>query len=96
MSFFGVTQGPVSLIKSVQRGTMTIASLATTATAAISAVNTAKSELRFLGCFGTDTSGTPGNSVAHVVLTSGTVVTATRYNNTASIVTVSFEVTEFF
>lgn len=69
-------------IKSVQRGAITITGGAgvNSATATITAVNTAKSELRFLGMVGdNETSLSPSGRVE---LTNSTTVTAHRQNNT--------------
>lgn len=80
-------------IKSIQRGT--INATAGGATATISAVNTSKTELRFLG--GGDYMGVTGYPVfARVVLTNSTTVTATASNSNGGICTVSWELTEFY
>jgi len=79
-------------IKSIQRGTISLAVGAATATATLSpSVNTAKSELRYTGFY-----GTTGDSIiaAHLFLTNGTTVTATKANATNIGSSVSFEVTE--
>jgi hypothetical protein len=82
-------------IKSIQRGTITVS---TTATATITAVNTAKTMLNFCGC----SSGILGASssvalLARIALTSGTQVTASglsAFPNYTPIV--SYEVIEYF
>lgn len=64
-------------IKSIQRGTITIANTFGTNTSTVTSVDTAKSELRFLGQ--TTNAGTdPANQIARLELTNSTTVTATR------------------
>lgn len=83
-------------IKSVQRGTITVAGGSTSNTATVTAVDTSKSELRMLGFSGSSTSsGGAEEWAVRIALTNGTTVTATRAANTQS-VTVSFELTEFW
>ena len=84
--FVGGSSG--GAIKSIQRGTIT----ATTggATATITPVNTAKTELRFLGGSGTD--GTSQGIVPRLVLTNSTTITATTSSGTG---VVSWELTEW-
>ena len=87
--FFG------SQIKSIQRGTITISG-ATSATATITAVNTSKSELRFLGArTKDDTVNAWGTST--IELTNSTTITA-RWDSAAFANTnnVSWELTEFY
>lgn len=84
-----------SPIKSIQRGTITIATSGTTNTAAITSVDITNSRLRFLGMRGGD-----GNyynkSAVRLTFTNGTTITATRDTADASnTVTVSFEVEEY-
>lgn len=78
-------------IKSIQRGTITATTAGATAT--ISAVNTYKTELRFLGGSGVDTTGTSYAIVPRIVLTNSTTITATVPNNVA---VASWELTEFY
>lgn len=76
-------------LKSVQRGTISVSG-SLSATATISAVNTAKSELRVLGWTNTTAANT-----ARVELTSSTVVTA--YQSVVTGTTdVSWELSEFY
>lgn len=82
----------VSVIKGIQRGTIT--SLAsTTATATITAVNTAKSVLIHMGNHGT--ASTPEHSLFSLALTNSTTVTATK-GATGVTATVGFEVVEYY
>ena len=77
-------------IKSIQRGTISIANGATSGTSTVTAVVTAKTELRYLGINAASTAAT-----AHIVLTDTTTVTATRTVNSGDIA-VSWELTEFY
>jgi hypothetical protein len=87
-----LTSGTYSGIKSIQRGSVTIASNAASGTAAIASVNTAKAELRFLGVNWNDpANGASGN----ITLTNSTTVTAARATATVQTVTIQFEVTEW-
>lgn len=97
---------PSALIKSIQRGTVTVDTGQTaTETATITAVNTAKSELRILGwsagdnsAFGSTTTASPGTVFPRIALTNSTTVTintnATMGSGGNTIM--SFEVTEYF
>lgn len=90
-------------IKSIQRGTVSVSSGSATAT--ITAVNTAKTMLNFCGCTSGVMSANVGGTIidgaavlARIDLTSSTVVTAsapTSYGSISSIV-VSYEVIEYF
>ena len=85
-----------SVIKSIQRGTISITGGATdqTATATISSVSTEKSVLNFLGVTSTDSSV---RSISRIVLTNSDTVTATRNLGSAFNPTiVSYEVIEYF
>ena len=79
-------------IKSIQRGTIPITGVSTTAT--ISAVDTSKSELRYLGST-YDGGGSPtiNQSYVNLVLTNSTTLTATK-TAVAGAGTVSWELTE--
>lgn len=79
-------------IKSIQRGVISIGSAAQTATATISSVVTAKTELRFLGF---KSNGTDVTYAASVVLTNSTTVTANKTGVSGS-VDVSWELTESY
>lgn len=87
--FFG------SQIKSIQRGTITISGSAS-ATATITAVNTSKSELRFLGARTIDdTVNAWGTST--IELTNSTTITARWYSAAfPNANNVSWELTEFY
>lgn len=87
--------GGGATIKAIQRGVISIAVSGTSATATITAVDTAKSELRFLGGSGYDASGTIA-TVPRIVLTNATTVTATVINANPSIgLSASWELTEY-
>lgn len=77
-----------------QRGVITIPSLALSATATISSVNTSKTKVRFLGTRGADNSGVSGGSLATVVLTNSTTITAQRDVAAGFPCSVSWELTE--
>lgn len=79
-----------SPIKSIQRGTITIASI--TATATISSVTTSKTQLNYLGS--STGSLNLDDSLIRIALTSSTVITAIRDDNGGS-ATVSYEVIEY-
>lgn len=79
-------------IKSIQRGTITATSAGATAT--ISSVNTAKTELRFLGGSGTD-GGVTLCVVPRIVLTNSTTITAIHPTLSGSGAVVSWELTEW-
>jgi|GEM_PF-1918277 hypothetical protein len=87
-----LTSGTYSGIKGVQRGTITIPSGSGSASATITAVNTAKTELRFLG---TVQAASSTDYLARVFLTNATTVTAYRSNTTIIGTDVSWELTEW-
>lgn len=79
-------------VKSIQRGIISIGATSTTATATITSVVTAKTELRYLGF---STLGTDNGFSARVVLTNTTTITATKTNASSVASTdVSWELTE--
>lgn len=86
-----VTEYWPGVIKSIQRGTITPAGAGATAT--ITGVNTAKTELDYLGFSDTDTSNNNG-VIPYLVLTNSTTVTAT--NVVAVNATVGFQAVEWF
>lgn len=82
-------------VKSIQRGTIALSAVASN-TATISAVNTAKAEVRYLGI--RHTANRTADSTqwfAHLVLTNSTTITATSTSATTAL-EVSFEVTEHY
>lgn len=83
-------------IKSVQRGIITITAANTSVTATISAVNTAKTELRYLG--GGNYDSNLGAVFGRVVLTNSTTITASPSSSGTlnGNVIVSWELTEWY
>lgn len=85
---------PSSYIRSIQNGSITIASGSTSNTATISSVTTANTWLKYDGVTATSTSNV--QSVAtRITLTNSTTVTATRGASNSDAVTVYFSVVEF-
>ena len=81
------------ILNSIQRGTVAIASGASSATVTISAVDVAKTELRFLG--GSGVRGTKTLEVPRIKLTDSTTITVTIPSTAASTLTISWELTEW-
>lgn len=82
-------------IKSIQRGTVTVANGTASGSATISSVNTAKAELRFLGGTGRDAaSGNYGVS-PKISLTNSTTVSVS-FSSTSDFGQVSWELTEYY
>ena len=81
-------------IKSIQRGVSGIASGGSSIAVTISAVNTAKSELRYLGSGGANSSGTP--IFTTIRLTNSTTLTAESSNGFAYGHSISWELTEYY
>lgn len=81
------------VIKSIQRGSIAILSAAT-ATATIEPVNTAKSEIDYLGVQFPTTA--TQREWAYLTLTNGTTVTGTRSSAAGTTTTVGFQVVEWF
>lgn len=81
------------LVKRVQRGTISVAAAVNSGTATITAVNTEKAHLAYLGA-SNDGGGAAASVVFRVELTNSTTVTATRAA-TAGNAIVSFEVIEY-
>lgn len=80
--------------KSVSRGQITIAASTNSQTATIPAVNTAKTEVRYLGNSGNG--GTSNYDMACVELTNSTTLTATRQaSTTGASVILKYELTEW-
>lgn len=89
-----LTEYAPGVLKAVQRGTISIGSGAATATATITGVDTAKTEMDFLG-FSTDAT-TDESGWARVELTNGTTVTSTRRGTGAFTTILSFQAVERF
>lgn len=83
-------------VKSIQRGVISIASSAYSGTATITAVDTSKTELRFLGGSALDPAAV--QQTARIVLTNSTTITATVLSAVYPGQTgyVSWELTEFY
>ncbi len=83
-------------IKSIQRGTLSISGTNNAATATISSVNPAKTELRFLGV--NPLTPTPvSEGMVYIVLTNSTTITAARqFGGNSNTPIVSWELTEYF
>lgn len=81
-------------IRSIQRGTITGTTGASSATATITAVDITKSELTYLGGMGVSQSGTLA-FIARLSLTNSTTVTAT-WPGTITGQSVGFQVTEYY
>jgi len=78
-------------IKSIQRGVLSLAGSVPSVTAAITSVNTAKTELRYMGFNGTTADSIIG---AYLSLTNATTITAFKTNSTNITSSVSWELTE--
>lgn len=90
---FEVTEYQPGVLKSVQRGTITLGPAANSNTATITAVNMAKTELNWLGLETDDATGS--DQFSEVVLTNATTITATRITSTGTTI-ISYEVVEWF
>lgn len=93
---------PVSRIRSIQRGQISIAAGATTGTATISAVDTTKAQLRMTGYTSATNTAAPTKAsiatcTARLTLTNATTITANRGGNDADFLAgvVDYEVTEW-
>lgn len=84
-----------SVIKSIQRGTVTILAAATSGTAAITAVDVANSRLIYLGLTASDTAQTD-STPCRLTLTSATVITGNVNANGAQDRVISFEIIEYW
>jgi hypothetical protein len=83
-------------IKSIQRGTLSFSGTNNAATATISSVNPAKTELRFLGA-NPLTSSSVSEGMVYIVLTNSTTITAARQSGgNSNNPIVSWELTEYF
>lgn len=92
--FFNITQGPVSPIKSIQRGTVGTGA-SNTGTATITSVTTSKAVVRFLGFNSGYNSTFTGRMFPYLTLDNATTVRATCITGTADGSTISFEVVEY-
>lgn len=81
-------------VKAAQRGTISLGSGVTSANATISSVNTAKTELHYLGARTGGSAAQQGSIGVRINLAGATTVTATRINSDATTV-VSFELLEW-
>lgn len=87
-----LTQFLPGAIKSIQRGTITIANAASSKTATITSVDTTKALIFSLGAESTETS--VANTNVRLALTNATTVTAERGGTTGS-VEVGYQVVEY-
>ncbi len=83
-----------SAVKTINRGTSTIAVSGTTNTATISAITTANSAIFFNGISSAGTSGTAQSNFANAVITNTTTLTFTRINAAATAMSVSYSCLE--
>lgn len=83
-----------TILKSVQRGTITITNGSTSNTATITSVSTANAVVHLMGYSGNDTSNAVADFV-RVDLTNATTVTARRDSGTTGSATAAYEVIEF-
>lgn len=83
-------------IKSVSRGVLTITAGNLTATATIPAVNTAKSELRFLGVSDGSGDTNPSKYLVRLYLNNSTTVGAIKEATTVGSSNVTWELTEWY
>jgi hypothetical protein len=81
-------------IKSIQRGVITMTSPNATATATITSVDTAKSEVHFLGGIGNWS--TPQYNMAYLEIVNSTTVRVTRGDGANAQVDVTYQVTEYY
>lgn len=92
-----ISGGSISMVKSVQRGIITIAASSNVGTATISSVNTSKAVVLFVGSIcGSDKSTNPIGWDARLVLKSATQVEATRAYSSSYTASVSYQVLEFY
>ena len=90
-----LTGGEISMVKSVQRGTITISS-GTSATATLAkAVNMSKASVSYGGAYNDLSSYSSNNAMPTVQLTNSTTVTATKGTSSGK-TTVTYEVVEYY
>lgn len=82
-------------IKSIQRGTITLTSGNTSATATVTAVDTTKAELQMLGANGSSNSSLNDEQICRIALTNSTTITATSHAAASNDVRVAWELTEW-
>lgn len=85
-----------SLIRSVQRGEITISNVDTSNTATITAVSMANSQLRYLGQTGASAGTTPDEIACLLSFTNETTITASVNTTSPGNRIVSFEVIEYW
>ena len=83
-------------IRSIQRGTISVAAGASSNTATVTSVNTAKSELKFLGQSPDAATAMYGKELLRIELTNATTVTATRGGSPSRGNVVSYELVEYY
>jgi hypothetical protein len=85
-------------IKSIQRGTISIGAVSTSATATITSVDTTKSILIQLGSNGAQNNTYSVSSTdGYLVLTNATTITANKgVSGTSNIVIVSYQIVEYY
>lgn len=92
---FEVTEYWPGVVRSVERGTISITNGNATGTDTITAVDTAKTELDHLGFAFTNTGAQNTNTQTRITLTNATTVTATRVG-TSDAITQSYQVIQWF
>lgn len=92
MSVF--SQFTTGAIKSTQRGVINLSGAAT-ATATITSVDTAKTQLRYLGVKSDDNLGNNQRAMVRIQLTNSTTITAERFSSGGAS-DVSWELTEYY
>lgn len=81
-------------IRSIQRGTISVTAGASSGTATINSVNTARSEVAYLGGIGLNQAGSLA-VIGRLSLTNSTTVTAT-YSGPVSAQSIDYQVTEYY
>lgn len=97
-SLFPVASRTVSVVKSLQRGTITVADGVASDTATITSVTTSKSVILWSGYDDNDNSApsNPKSWAFKVVLTNSTTVTASRNGANNGAITMAYQVLEFY
>jgi hypothetical protein len=86
-----------SIVRSIQRGSISMAAAVASGTATITAVTSLNwSRLRHLGCYNNDTGASNTVSMTYLAFTNTTTITATRLAGTGTTMTCGFEVTEYY